>query len=117
MGKVVSGTFLLIGELMDRVVRIRVERAGGDKQAAWIAVVTHAIRQRGIARQYFLLGRQLFVQHELSAPDIDLLAKIAERIVEQRFFIRPETAQFIQRIIDAFGDHLKRGAGDPLYLK
>ncbi|MNY48602.1 hypothetical protein D3C86_1839480 [compost metagenome] len=64
-----------------------------------------------------MLGRQLFVQHQLSAPDVHLLAKVTKGVVKQRLFVGPEAPKFIQRIIDAFGDHLKRGAGDPLYLK
>ncbi|MNW03564.1 hypothetical protein D3C71_1995170 [compost metagenome] len=63
MGKVVRRAFLLIRQLMDRVPWIRIESAGGDKQAARVAFVANAIREGRITRQYFLLVRQLFVKH------------------------------------------------------
>jgi len=64
-----------------------------------------------------LLCRKLGVEHQLPAPGIHLLAEITQGIVQQRLFIGPETAQFIQRIINTFGNHLQRGAGYPLNFK
>jgi UDP-N-acetylglucosamine enolpyruvyl transferase len=51
MRKVMRGAFLLVGKLVDRVARIRLKGTGGNKQAAPIAMVTHAIGQPRVARQ------------------------------------------------------------------
>ena len=46
---------LLLGQLMDRVLSVRVKSTGGDKQAAGITMVANAGGQRGVAGQQFLL--------------------------------------------------------------
>ena len=46
---------LLLSKLMDRMLGVRIERTGSNKQAAWIAMIAHACGQRSITRQQFLL--------------------------------------------------------------
>jgi hypothetical protein len=43
-----------------------------------------------------LFRSQFFIQHQLSAPDINLLAEIAQGIIKQRLFIGPEALKLIQ---------------------
>ena len=82
VGEVMRRPFLLIRQLVNRMARVRKISAGGDEQTTRVAVVADAFRQRGIARQQLLLRGQLFIQHQLSAPDINLLAEIAQGIIE-----------------------------------
>ena len=53
---------LLLGQLMDRMLRVRIKSTGGNKQAAGITMVAYAGGQRGVAGQQLLLRAERLVQ-------------------------------------------------------
>ncbi|MNV83688.1 hypothetical protein D3C71_1775060 [compost metagenome] len=87
------------------MINLREEATGGNKQAAGIAIVLYVLCQHVVACQQFLLWAQGFVQQQLTTPGVNLLAVIAQAVIQQRFAIRPEAFKIARLYVEFFCQH------------
>ncbi|MNH28082.1 hypothetical protein D3C79_882220 [compost metagenome] len=77
----------------------------------------HVFRQHVIARQQLLLRAQVFVQQQLAAPGIDLLAVVAQAVVQQRLAVRPKAFEIAGLHLKFFRQHFQRGGRQALLFQ
>ena len=65
--ELVRGGFLLLGKQVDWMIVFREKTAGGDKQAAGIALLLHILGQHVVTCQDFIPSRKGFIQQQLAA--------------------------------------------------
>ncbi|MNG84387.1 hypothetical protein D3C79_431240 [compost metagenome] len=75
------------------------------------------LRQNVIARQQLLLRAQGFVQQQLAAPGVNLLAVVAQAVVQQRLAIRPEAFKVARLHVEFVCQHFQCGGRQALLFQ
>ncbi|MNE83556.1 hypothetical protein D3C80_1803790 [compost metagenome] len=102
---------------MDRVVALREEATGGNKQAARVAFILHMLCQHVITRQQLLLWAQRLIKLQLAAPGINLLAVVAQAVIQQCFTVRPKRFEVAVWHTQFFCQHFQGGGRQALFFQ